>query len=418
VSGSWVLTGLRSGDRSSPDAAPGEGRTPPTGRVKLLVDDLIQLPKLGVAWLGLAYWVLGTLGALLAGAWKVGAQRMVYGGLFILAALAVLAVIRRTRRDPTPAIAAAFLLALGLLLLAGSGNALDDLHAVPDTAWGRGMEHRFWGGPGLLYHPNSIALIAVLVALRIAPDRAYAAWQRHGTLGASFLMLLLVTSRTAWGFALVAAIVHAWLVWREARRPVAAAFLPFVLLGALMVGSGGYEWLTTNRYPNATGGGGLDSGRRQTWSQVIVDFKGDSLGEQLFGNADNARGTVCRADSVETTDAATRAALCGPNPPEVDGVKPPKLTTDNAFFGALRRGGVAGVLAFLVGLVLLVWRALRRDAAPWFTITVVAALPTIAVSDWLLGGTGGTLWIMLLAAEAWRVSASRRRSETGDLSSR
>jgi len=32
-------------------------------------------------------------------------------------------------------------------------------------------------------------------------------------------------------------------------------------------------------------------------------------------------------------------------------------------------------------------------------ILVLAMIPAIAVTDWLLGGTGGTLWIMLVLAE-------------------
>ena len=30
---------------------------------------------------------------------------------------------------------------------------------------------------------------------------------------------------------------------------------------------------------------------------------------------------------------------------------------------------------------------------------MIAALPTIATTDWLLGGTGGVLWILLVAGE-------------------
>ena len=78
-----------------------------------------------------------------------------------------------------------------------------------------------------------------------------------------------------------------------------------------------------------------------------------------------------------------------------------KLNTDNAAVGALRRGGVLGVLAFLLGLLLLVRNALRRPRAAWFVIAALAVLPTIATEDWLLGGTNGGLWILLLAGEAW-----------------
>jgi hypothetical protein len=31
---------------------------------------------------------------------------------------------------------------------------------------------------------------------------------------------------------------------------------------------------------------------------------------------------------------------------------------------------------------------------------VLAMVPAILVTDWMLGGTGGTLWIMLVLAEA------------------
>ena len=45
--------------------------------------------------------------------------------------------------------------------------------------------------------------------------------------------------------------------------------------------------------------------------------------------------------------------------------------------------------------------AARRTPHAWFTILAVGSLPTIATADWLLGGTGGTLWILLVAGEAW-----------------
>jgi hypothetical protein len=42
----------------------------------------------------------------------------------------------------------------------------------------------------------------------------------------------------------------------------------------------------------------------------------------------------------------------------------------------------------------------RREMPAWFIIATLAAIPTIATTDWLLGGTGGTLWILLVAGEA------------------
>jgi hypothetical protein len=94
-----------------------------------------------------------------------------------------------------------------------------------------------------------------------------------------------------------------------------------------------------------------------------------------------------------------------------------QLPTDNAAVGALRRGGVLGVLAFLVGLGLLLWHGaawlVRRGppAPAWFTIAAVSAVPTIATNDWLLGGTGGTFWALLLAGEAWLLAGRTEARE-------
>jgi hypothetical protein len=108
-----------------------------------------------------------------------------------------------------------------------------------------------------------------------------------------------------------------------------------------------------------------------------------------------------------TTRAVVHRAHDGTRP----GEKPVDLTTDNAAVGALRRGGVLGELAFLLGLGLMLWHAWRgpritgtsgrRSPPAWFTVTAVGSVPTIATADWLLGTTGGTLWILLVAGEAW-----------------
>jgi hypothetical protein len=70
----------------------------------------------------------------------------------------------------------------------------------------------------------------------------------------------------------------------------------------------------------------------------------------------------------------------------------------------LRRGGVLGAIAFLLGLVLLLWHGIRgfagRRPPAWFTVSTVGALASIPFADWLLGGTGGTLAVFLLAGEA------------------
>ena len=91
-----------------------------------------------------------------------------------------------------------------------------------------------------------------------------------------------------------------------------------------------------------------------------------------------------------------------------------KLNTDNAAVGAFRRGGVLGAAAFAFGLVLLLRHALRRPGRSWFALASVAVLPTIATEDWLLGGTNGVLWMLLLAGEAFVVSEASAATPGSD----
>jgi hypothetical protein len=69
---------------------------------------------------------------------------------------------------------------------------------------------------------------------------------------------------------------------------------------------------------------------------------------------------------------------------------------------------VLGALAFLAGLVLLVRHAIDRRAPLWATVAVLGAMPTLMTEDWLLGGTNGAIWALLLAAE---VAALRRTAD-------
>jgi hypothetical protein len=394
--------------------------------------DLPRLPRLGMAWLGLAYWILGVAGALLVGHLTVTAQRVAYAGVFGLAALAVIAnVRRRTGEDLTFGIVSAFLLVIALLLVAGSGNVFDAVHPVPGgeqgILWGSHMQGRFWGGPALLYHPNSIGVIAVASAIRIGISARAATWQRIASATLAAFMVYLVVSRTALLYAGVAAVLHALLLWRRRgadlpsyRRPLIAAALPFLLIGGVYFGLGGFQFATQSRYgnPSATtplGEAGSDptSGRMDTWRQVVVEWRAAGWAEKAFGDATTSRAVVRR----------------GPHSP--------KLTTDNAAVGSLRRGGVLGVVAFLVGLALMLLHATAgprrarppatgppagriraflagRDTPPaWFTVAGVGSLATIVTADWLLGGTGGTLWILLLAAEAALVHQARDRADGG-----
>jgi O-Antigen ligase len=350
--------------------------------------NLRALPRLGGAWLGLAYWVLGVAGAVLVGHAGVALQRVAYAGVFTLAAMAVVAGVRPPRTDLSIGIAAAFLVAVAALLLAGAGNLFDSVHPVPDrNPADLLMRGRFWGGPLLYYHPNSMAGLAVVAALRIGPDRALAAWQRLAATVVAGFVLYLTNSRIAFVFALAAALVHAVLLWRDRhaeRRPWRTALVPFAVLAAVLVLSGGRGFLVQDRF----GGGDVTSGRVDTWRQVATDWRDAGWAEKAFGDTRTSRAVVFRTD-----DGAP------PGAPRL------KLNTDNAAVGALRHGGVLGVLCFLLGLGLLVRHALRRGSR-WFTVAALAALPTIATEDWLLGGTNGGIWILLLAGEAWQVSGT------------
>jgi hypothetical protein len=361
--------------------------------------NLPAVPRLGTAWLGLAYWIIGIAGALLMLRLEVTAQRVAYAGVFGLAVLAVVANARR--RDLSVGIVGAFLLAIAALTLAGSGNLFESIHAVPDSHWGTNQEKRFWGGPWLLYHPNSLALIGVVAAMRIGVDRAFAQWQRITVTVLAGGVLLATNSRSGLVYFVAAAVVHAFLLLRgrgadlpSYRRVWVAAAVPFVVAALVLGVSGGLNFVMKSRY----GGNDPTSGRVDTWTQVGRDWSDAPVVEKVFGDTKTSRAVVHRAD---------------------DGTKPGEaqlnLTTDNAAVGALRRGGVLGVAAFLVGLGLMLWRAARRDAPAWFTVAAVGSLVTIPVADWLLGTTGGTLWILLVAGEAWLLFGARLPAPTADV---
>jgi hypothetical protein len=341
--------------------------------------------RMGTAWLGTAYWILGVIGALLMLFAGMAAQRLLYAGVFGLAVLAVLAKSRG--RDLSVGIVAAFLVAMAVLLLAGSGNLFEDVHAVPANDWGKNFQYRFWGGPWLLYHPNSIAGVGVLIALRIGPDKAFAAGQRVAATALAAFLVTVTNSRTGFIFLFAAAVLHAIALWwrpiySALRTRLVAAAVPFVALALVLVSAHGVQFLTQERYG---GDAGVTSGRLDTWKQVLTDFNHAGIVQKTFGDTSSVRSTVTRASSG--TDI--------------------KLTVDNALFGALRHGGILGVLAFLIGLGLLLWNVWRRrDTVPtWLVLAVISALPTIATTEWLLGGTGGTMWILLVAGEAYLIAA-------------
>jgi hypothetical protein len=335
--------------------------------------------------------------------------------VFTLAALAVVAGVRRpdrSGRDLSAGIVAAIIMAIAVLLLAGSGNVFDGIHPVPNhNAPTLLMRDRFWGGPLLYFHPNSLAGLAIVAAIRVGPDRAFAAWQRLAATGLAGFVLYLTGSRIAFVFAASAALLHAVLSWRRGRadlpdyrRPWLAALVPFAVLALVLAITGGKGFLFRDRF----GGNDVTSGRVDTWRQVATDWRHAGWAEKVFGDARTSRAVVTRAN-----DGAA------PGAPRL------KLNTDNAAVGAFRRGGVLGAVAFLLGLALLVWHALSRRASgvrasgvpppAWLTIAALGALPTIATEDWLLGGTNGGIWILLLAGEAYRVYSGTRVEGDGQV---
>jgi hypothetical protein len=354
---------------------------------------LRSLPRLGTAWLGLAYWFLGILGALFIANWKVAGQRIAYAGVFTLAVLALIALnttAKRRGKDLSVGIAAAILLGIAALLLVGSGSLFDKVHAIPDNASARVMTNRFWGGEGLFYHPNSLAGLMAVAGIRVGFDRAMAWWQRLGVAALASLVLSISDSRTGFVFAAAAAVVHlALALWKrdpdvDRRWPSLAT--PFVVLAIVVTLGHGYQFLLRDRF--ADDQGDVTSGRTDTWRQVWVDWKHAGWAEKTFGSSQTSRAVVERLDDGNPVEGPRR-----------------QLNTDNAAVGAFRRGGVLGAATFLLGLGLLLWRALRRRPdgtlpAAWFTIGALAVVPTIATEDWLIGGTNGAIWLLLAAGEA------------------
>jgi len=125
--------------------------------------------------------------------------------------------------------------------------------------------------------------------------------------------------------------------------------------------------------------GSVSSGRTDNWSAMFRDWRHNSVLEEAFGNIDNTRGYLLRQPASVKSQ--------------------PKLTADDAGISELRRGGVLGVLAFLLGFVLLFCRAFRRHAPVWWRLSVIGTFATVATSGQALGGTGTTLLLLLTAGE-------------------
>lgn len=390
---------------------------------------LSVVPRMGSAWLGLCLWTLGALSALVMVRVLVAAERIVYLGL---AALIVLAVVKATHlrgKDLTIGFVSALLVMLALIVVAGYDNLFTLTHYTPPGPWGARFASRFWGGPELVYHPNLMSYTALAVAMRIAPDARFARWQRIGALAVGLLFLYESNSRTGVLIGLAASgtwavSVFVTQIWRRRRdqsivssavlRALALAVIPLLLTISVVGVSGGRSFLLQNRYgpastsstdPAAVDGDlsaqggmkGLTSGRTDIWKLIFTQWRSEPLVEKVAGNDDNSRGYILRYGPTVSTKVQ------------------PKLTADNAPIGALQRGGVLGVLAFVFGGLLLIYNCWRRRAPLWMWVSLFGCAATIMTEDDTLGGSGSTTWALLLLGEATlflRGRLANRRSTT------
>jgi hypothetical protein len=368
-------------------------------RVRSRLREVAGLYRLGPAWLGLGYWAIGAVGGALVFKPNIVAGRLVYLAIALVTLLVVVQCGLRGK-DPTIGLVAAWLISAAVILLAGAGNAFSTLHYAPASAWGSRFEERFWGGSPLVYHPNSIATLAVVAFLRISPDRRFAPWQRVAAAASATLLLVLTDSRTGALVTLTAICVWAALaLWQRLdgravfTRLVASGGVAVVLLAASGVLFEGFflqaryspakierqaaqEASAPGRAPAVDVSNDVTSGRAANWNMVFKDFRHDTAVGKAFGNTASVRGVLLRYAHWKDQ---------------------PKLLPDNSAISALRRAGVVGLAAYALGVALVLRNALlRKDTPRWHQVTAVAALASIPFADWMIQGP---LWLTLLGAE-------------------
>ena len=97
------------------------------------------LPRLGTAWTGMSYWALGAVGAAVTALVEadrhflvVSGQRLAYLALATFTVLAVVKAAKAPDTSVTIGLAAAFLVTLSVLFLAGASSVFERIHDVPD----------------------------------------------------------------------------------------------------------------------------------------------------------------------------------------------------------------------------------------------------------------------------------------------
>jgi len=358
----------------------------------------------GLCWLVMPAWLAGTASAVLVAEWTVAIQRAVYAGF----AAAIVLVVIKARRDISLSVTAGFLSCLAVITLTGAPQLLATERWTVDNPFGVGMADRFWGGELLGYHPNFIALCAVIIAIRLGAETTLTRLQRGAALAVASGFLILTGSRTSFIVAFVAAIGFAFAHPHTTARAslasrasvasraatVAVALLPLLLTGATFAVSGGVNLLLKDRYdnPEEAGGGFINrllSGRVDIWGDILTDYSSGRATEWLLGDTANARGVHYSITDPEHPDFDSQA----------------KHTADNALIGVLYRGGVVGLVGYLVGLFLLLWHCSRRDAPLWVWLMVAALLVTGITEDEI--AQTAPAWLMLATAEIAVVTSTR-----------
>ncbi|MGH3662287.1 MAG: O-antigen ligase family protein [Micromonosporaceae bacterium] len=354
--------------------------------------------RLGGFWLPVGLWLIGALGALLLGRVAVAGGRIAYGGFALVVALLVFQTVRRGR-DISIGIAAGLMVCNAALLAAGAPWVFTTgtRAATGQEAWARAQTDRFWGGPWLMDHPNLIAMMALLVAIRVGMDARFRPWQRFTAVGNGVLLIYITDSRTALIMAGVASVTYGLLHlgraqrragWRpRVWRALGHALLPVTIILVVFAATGGADNLVKDRYQNGRDGGHEVSrslsGRVEIWDLILDDFRSDTAVEQALGNTDSIRGDILRHQDPSHPRYDTQAHL-GPH---------------NGLVAALRRGGVVGLVLIVGALGLVAWRTVRRADPCWIPALAVSASASLISQDALV--ILSPVWLMVFAAELW-----------------
>ena len=96
--------------------------------------DALRLPRIGAAWLGIAYWPLGILSVVLTATWTIGAQRVAFFGLALLTGIAAVRRGPPHRQGPDGRRGSGVPAGDRAAVPGRLGHVFDDAHAVPGNA--------------------------------------------------------------------------------------------------------------------------------------------------------------------------------------------------------------------------------------------------------------------------------------------